>query len=178
MAAATGCLLRRGVAIRDVPSDGDCIFHAIGYKIQWLYKLGPDGGPPRPGHPGSAWRAYCVNYTVTTTDTLEGMTIPAWVEACTGLTLARYVTLMSHARDRDSWGGFLEAALIATAWGRGLVIVSLRACAEGYQVLAHAGSAPADTRYIAYICWTGGHWVRTRSTPEAATSVQHWRRAS
>ena len=77
----------------------------------------------------------------TTEEMVSDMTIPAWVEACTGLPVDRYIAQMSHADGPETWGGFLEAALICKAWGRGLVVVMLMSRpGMPYQVLSHVGA--------------------------------------
>ena len=109
------------IGCKDVPGDGNCLFHAIGQELADNFR----GHPKLPGpdaKDGAAWRSWLLEYIRTTADEINSSTVQEWVAFVTNLSMEQYLERMSiavsHAVGREAWGGFLEAALIAHAWGR------------------------------------------------------------
>jgi hypothetical protein len=177
--AEHGCVLRRGVATRDVPADGNCLFHAFGAEVHNAYKdslLPPGISADQAQAPGQAWREYFLDYIRTTTDVVDGLSIRDWIEASEGKSLEDYCQLMAVARGPETWGGFLDVAVLCHAWGRGLRCIMLQSLeGGGYQALACAGSRSSDpaVRCI-YIAWNGSHWVRARVKQDVAATLSAW----
>ena len=44
---------------------------------------------------------------------IEGKSVHYWVTVCTGMSASRYLESVRANAGRSSWGGFLEAALLA-----------------------------------------------------------------
>ena len=152
---------------KDVPGDGNCLFHAIGQEIADKFRRhaklpGPDA------QDGAAWRSWLLEYIRTTADEIHSSSVQEWVAIVTNLSTEQYIERMgiaaSHAVGREAWGGFLEAALIAHAWGRavdepiGCLMFSLQG--GNARLLSWTGSRTSRTQVA--ILWSGHHWCRLR----------------
>ena len=90
------------------PPDGDCFFHSIAHEAARIKgkKLKTGAGPLiraelfRQVRDDHAW-------------SIEGKSVHYWVTLCTGMSASRYLESMRANAGRSSWGGFLEAALLA-----------------------------------------------------------------
>ena len=154
---------RNMMAMKDVPGDGNCLFHAIGREIANKFtkhvKLpGPDAMD------GGSWRVWLLHYIQTTSDEIDGSSIAEWVAVATGQTVQQYVQRMASAGGSETWGGFLEAALIVHAWSRAIGTpigcVFLSEENQGAKLMSWIGSYTA-AHQIACV-WSGDHWQRFR----------------
>ena len=175
-----GIVSRSGVVIpsnlfgcKDVPSDGDCLFHAVGREIAQRFRghallPGPDA------QAGSSWRIWLLQYVRTTGDEIDGSSVAEWVAVVTGKTVEQYTEIMGVAGGRETWGGFLEVALMMHAWGRtigqfvGCVLFGLED--RSARLLSWAGSRTAEDQIA--IIWSGNHWLRLRMMPEGWKRVR------
>lgn len=169
-----GCVLPPElVQCKDVPGDGNCLFHSIGLEIRQAF---PGVGlPPNTegSAPGAGWRAYMLQFAARNPQFPIGdFSVEEIIRACQGCSVAEYCHAMTSAA---SWGGFLEASILCHAFGRNLAIVLLEATAEGHwHVLAWVGPSGADAKLI-YAAWLGNHWQRARLQPGGARLVRRWR---
>ena len=167
--------------VKDVPADGNCLFHAIGREIATLCK-GDAGLPPNP-FDGQVWRELLMDYVQTSRDIISGTTVQDWVCLLCGVSSpAEYAAHMSHVRGRDTWGGFVEASLIASMWksraaevkNRALSIVMLQqAGPDAHHTLSHSGSEEANS-ILVIASWTGLHWMRARVQPAIVAELRAW----
>ena len=180
--APRGCQLpAQLVSIKDVPGDGDCLFHSLGLEIQSACPTVPRPPGVQAPFPGAAWRAFVISYVRRNSQTeIEGgLTVEQLISSATGHSVAEYCRIMA-SRDscgRDSWGGFLEASLLCQAWGQDLSIVLLGALGDNWQVLAWTGNTGPNAR-IVYAAWIGNHWQRARLRRAGAHLVRAWRSES
>jgi hypothetical protein len=174
-------LPERLVQVRDVPADGDCLFHSLGREISH-YFAGNERLPPNPGS-GKSWRDFLMNYVRTTSDAIDGTSIQDWIALVTRMDIDEYIHSMRLAGNRDTWGGFMEASLLWKAWSAHsgsqghVVMLECVEAADGsksYRVLAWAGSDDPKSFRIC-IAWLGNHWVRARLTAEARRLIEEWR---
>ena len=156
---------------KDVPGDGNCLFHAIGQEIADKFR-GHAKLPGPDAKDGAAWRSWLLEYIRTTADEINSSSVQEWVAIVTNLSTEQYIERMgiaaSHAVGREAWGGFLEAALIAHAWGRA-VGEPIGCLMFGWQggnarLLSWTGSRAA--RMQVAILWSGHHWCRLRLRPD------------
>lgn len=169
-----GCVLPPElVGCRDVPADGNCLFHALGIEIRRAFpgaKLPPntDGKAP-----GAGWRAYLLQFATQNPQHLvEDFTVEELINACQGCDVATYCRSMESAA---SWGGFLEASILAHAWGQDLAVILLQATAEGhFHVMAWLGPTGEGVRPI-YAVWLQNHWQRARLRADGFRIVRAWR---
>lgn len=168
------------VSTREVPPDGDCLFHAWGYEVQSTY---PDASMPpgvvRSQYCGAAWRQFMLTWLQANSDfTLDGSPVHSWLMAVTGRTVPEFIEHMRVARGRDTWGGFWDVTLLGMAWGRAIKSVMLEARTDGWQAVAVAGPAGSIPGRLpgltVAIAWTGSHWVRARMQRAAVRQVQEW----
>ena len=109
-----------------------------------------------------------MEYIRTTADEIDNSTIQEWVAVVTNRTVEQYLERMSIVDGRETWGGFLEASLIAHAWGRavdapvGCIMCGLQA--DGAALMSWTGSRTA--RHQIAIVWSGNHWCRLRLTED------------
>ena len=175
--SAQGCpLAKHLVATRDVPHDGDCLFHAWGGEVQ---KLFPDERMPEnvkiDMHSGSAWRQFMLKWLQANHgQVLEGVPLAAWL----GEEVGAYCTRMRRAKGRDTWGGMLETVLLGLAWGRRVQCVLLASRADGWQAMSISGSQIGSVAegpgVVIAIAWDGVHWVRARLTKAALLARAIW----
>ena len=170
-------LERRLVQTKDVPSDGACLFHALGTELKCVF-------PQRPNQPASAqgWRERLVDYVLFTNDCVGGTTVQDWVSLATGMEVGDYVVHMGRP---TTWGSFLEVSLIVQMWSRApeaggaaeeapLTVVILQDNgAGGFQTLSFVGSSAPESKIVS-IAWQGAHWVRARLKPQAVDQVTRW----
>ena len=170
-------LERHLVDTRDVPSDGACLFHALGTELKCVF-------PQRPNQPASAqgWRERLVDYVLFTNDCVGGTTVQDWVSLATGMEVGDYVVHMGRP---TTWGSFLEVSLIVQMWSRApeaggaaeeapLTVVILQDNgAGGFQTLSFVGSSAPESKIVS-IAWQGAHWVRARLKPQAVDQVTRW----
>ncbi len=128
----------RALAINDarvmcVPSDGDCLLTAVALE------LGRCLGRPPAKNPGAGCRQVCVKSVrrgLQEEWTLHGLPLRDASIAATGFRQpAEYLQQMEKpAAGRESWGGFLEAALLTQHFQVPLII--WEQCEQGYRCLA------------------------------------------
>jgi len=154
------------IACKDVRGDGNCLFHAIGQELAAKFP-GHVKLPQPDAKDGAVWRSWLMDYIRTTVDEINSSTVQEWVAVVTNLSVAQYLERMSIARGQETWGGFLEAALIAYAWGRavnepiGCLMFSWRG--SDAALMSWTGSRTARTQVA--IIWSGHHWCRLRLKP-------------
>jgi hypothetical protein len=163
------------VQTSDVPGDGNCMFHAAGREVLFKFK-GHVGLPADPMN-GQSWRTMVMDFVAAVgEDCLDGTPINEWI-ALQGEEPRRYLQRMRAVRNRRSWGGMFELALLAKAWegasGEALCIVMLQRTIGGYKLLSFAGPA-AGTRI--FVAWLGAHWVRCRVKSCAMSAISIWMR--
>ena len=119
----------REVALRDVPGDGDCLFHALRMEFNGCAKTSRPklflvGRPALPD--GAALRAWFLEYVRTTDAILDGLPASMWLEA----PVEEYCEAMRRpdAADRNTWGGV-----------RGSLYYRRRCRRQGFS--SHAGQA-------------------------------------
>ena len=108
------------VVTRNVPADGNCLFHALGIEIADALPLAVlpagarvDGRGPNPTYPGAAWRRAVLRHVQGSTNpSMDGHTPGEWL-LMTGWTMERYLRRMTTSLSKRSWGGQLEAAFVA-----------------------------------------------------------------
>ena len=145
-------LERRLVQTKDVPSDGACLFHALGTELKYVF-------PQRPSQPASAqgWRERLVDYVLFTNDCVGGTTVQDWVSLATGMEVGDYVVHMGRP---TTWGSFLEVSLIVQMWSRApeaggaaeeapLTVVILQDNgAGGFQTLSFVASSAPESKIV------------------------------
>ena len=171
-----GCQLpAQLVSIKDVPGDGDCLFHSLGLEIQSACPTAPRPPGVQAPFPGAAWRAFVISYVRSNPQAaVDGLTVEQLISSAAGQSVAEYCRIMAS---RDSWGGFLEASLLSQAWGQNLAIVLLGAMGNDWQVLAWTGDTGPTAR-IVYAAWFGNHWQRARLQRAGVQLVRAWRAES
>ena len=153
------------VQLLNVPRDGNCLFHALQRELRGG---GPDRRPRllRPDMPdgmdGQALRDWLMEHVRVSRDVLDGLTPRGWLETL-GMSVKSYVQQMRKVTDRDSWGGLVEAALVGTAVGASVLMLTARA--EGYHVTAWAEAGGRNVERTICVCWDGEHWQRARLRP-------------
>jgi hypothetical protein len=115
-----------------------------------------------------------LQYVRTTGDEIDGSSVAEWVAVVTGKTVEQYTEIMGVAGGRETWGDFLEVALMMHAWGRaigqfvGCVLFGLED--RSARLLSWAGSRTAEHQIA--IIWSGNHWLRLRMMPEGWKRVR------
>ena len=110
-----------------------------------------------------------MEYIRTTADEIDDSTIQEWVAIVTNRLVEQYLERMSAGTassrvGQETWGGFLEASLIAQAWGRaveapvGCLMFSL----QGGNVALMSWTGSRTAREQIAIVWSGNHWCRLR----------------
>ena len=154
---------RNLIGCKDVRGDGNCLFHAVGQEIADKFR----GHAKLPGpnaKDGAVWRSWLMEYIRTTADEIDNSTIQEWVAVVTNRTVEQYLERMSIADGRETWGGFLEASLIAHAWGRavdapaGCIMFGL----QGGNAALMSWTGSRTARQQIAIAWSGHHWCRLR----------------
>ena len=113
-----------------------------------------------------------MEYIRTTADEVNSSPVQEWVSVVTNLSVAQYLERMSiaasHAVGREAWGGFLEAALIAYAWGRAVdePIGCLMFSWQGGNAALMSWTGSRTARKQVAIIWSGHHWCRLRLKPD------------
>jgi hypothetical protein len=117
-----------------------------------------------------------VNYVRKQPDIKIGdFTIRDLIQFTHSCTIPQYCESMANVGSEESWGGFVEAALLCQAWGNNLTIVLLRPHRERrqWQTLAWAGAPGRETQLVC-AAWLGNHWVRAVLTPNGHAKVRQW----
>ena len=169
-----GHVSRKGVRVprtelgcKDVPGDGDCLFHSIGREIADNFRRHLSLPGPDPTQ-GGVWRSWLLHYIRTTADEIDGSSIAEWTALVTRKTVEEYTESMTSVRGPETWGGFLEASLIVHAWGKlagegfGCLMLSLPDRFGDATVMAWLGDRAAPKQLG--IIWSGNHWLRARLT--------------
>jgi hypothetical protein len=153
-----------GVDMIEVPSDGACLFHAIGYGIGQHYagtQLGTNKVPiPFGADAGSFWRKFLVWFVKTAGRhgvSIQGYPMKDWIHASTRKTIDEYC---KHMGESTTWGGMLEAALLAFGFKRGLAIAILSkpSSEEEAAVLTVVGTSVHETIATIAVVWDGSHY--------------------
>ena len=172
-----GCVLAAGTwAVRDVPADGDCLFHSLGKEIAG--KFPHHAALPAEPLQGSSWRAFLMEFAVESSDVvMDDLTVAEWLAIVCGQTVEEYVSAMHVVRGRETWGGMIDASFLASAWsrriGQDVAAILLAENADGaMQALAWLGPRTAAETICA--AWQGNHWVRARLRPAATEVVRAW----
>ena len=166
-------LAPKSVAIKDVPSDGNCLFHALQRELR------ADPGTGRPGllqpgmdrgTDGQALREWLLQHIQTIPDEMEGQPLQTWL----GMPREQYMEEMRVPRGRETWGGYLEVCLISKALGVSVLMLTTRAA--GHHVTAWTSPDLHDVRRTVAVIWTGAHWQRARLSREAWENLRlSWR---
>ena len=163
---------RKLIGCRDVPGDRNCLFHAIGRGIADKFP----GHAKLPGpnaKDGAVWRSWLMEYIRTTAGEIDNSTIQEWVAVVTNRPVEQYLERMSAGTassrvGQEAWGGFLEASLIAQAWGRAvdapLGCLMFRLQDRNAALMSWTGSRTARVQIA--IAWSGNHWCRLRLTED------------
>ncbi len=164
------------VQAKQVPGDGNCLFHAIGRELTAAFPA--HAAFPRRPNDGQSWRDFLMDYVVSTSDVVSGMPVQEWVAVATNLDLETYVATMSAPLSRESWGGFLEVSLLLHAWKQHVAPVELGAVLlervdGGYKVLTWIGDRNEGSTTI-FAVWTGDHWDRARVRAAAFPPLRAW----
>ena len=159
------------VAVIDVPSDGDCLFHALDAETHRLHnrtwaKDGTSGG--------THLRTLICRWIAKHVDTvMDGHTIRRWI-TLDGETVDQYMARMRTVGGLNSWGGFFEVAVYVAITRERLpmrIAVLSRTEGGGASILAVVGS---DRAHEASIIWTGTHWMIARVTSDGWGIVRQW----
>ena len=105
-----------------------------------------------------------MEYIRTTADEIDNSTIQEWVAVVTNRPVEQYLERMSIGGGRETWGGFLEASLIAQAWGRavGAPVGCLMFSLQGGNAALMSWTGSRTAREQIAIVWSGNHWCRLR----------------
>lgn len=115
-----------------VPGDGTCFFHAVGVSL---------------GMHGMDVRRECAAALIKLKDTeFNGLTFEQWVQHGEAVPLEAYARRVA----RDLWGGGLEMAVLATQFGRPIVVYAASGPVRGGPAGPDNGGQPA--RKIATFC--------------------------
>ena len=168
-----GCVLPLdSVKTKDVPGDGDCMFHAWGVEVRARFPdlCARDGAEV--AAPGRYWREYLVAFVQKPGSILDNRSVTEWVRVVARKSVAAYA---AYVRSRvRPWGGFFELCLLCAAWGHGIACGVLQRTAVGYRVLGVCGAAPARRTHIIFLLWTGNHYQRARMHPRTRQIVSDW----
>ncbi len=164
------------VQTKQVPGDGNCLFHAIGREL--TSALPAHIALPRSPNDGQSWRQFLLDYVVSTSDCLSGRPVQEWVTVTTSMDLETYVATMSAVHGRESWGGFLEVSLLLHAWKQHVAPVGLGALLfervdDGYKAMTWIGDQSEGSKTI-FAVWTGSHWDRARVRPAGFAPLRAW----
>ena len=86
----------KSVQCKDVPSDGACLFHALGQEIAGAFR------GAKLASSAQAWREMLLAYVLPTTDCMGGTPVQDWVSLVSGMDVGAYVAQIHPA----AWGGF------------------------------------------------------------------------
>ena len=173
----------KSAVTKDVPSDGNCLFHAFGVEAtQWF----SDRGLPSPARPqGQPWRDFLLSSIRASPDSpLDGSTVRNWLASSDHPDLEAYLRLMSDPDlPRGAWGGFLEISFMCHFSHRDLACYVLEHCPqaadnETFTAVAVVGKRPGQADRFICIAWLGNHWVRARAHPHGARALKQWSMAS
>jgi len=160
------------VNTRDVPGDGDCMFHAWGLELRARFPDLLSHGGAEVAAPGRYWREYLVAFVTNPDSLLDNLLVSEWVRIVTRKSVAEYVAyIRSQTRP---WGGFFELCVLCVAWGHGLSCGVLERVAGGYRVLGVCGATPSSRSHSVFLLWTGGHYMRARVQEQARKTIQEW----
>ena len=168
-----GCILPAdSVQTRDVPGDGDCMFHAFGLEVHARFPELLSHGGAEVRAPGRYWREYLVAFVTNPGSILDNQPVTEWVQTVADKSVADYTAyIRSQVRP---WGGFFELCLLCAAWGRGLSCGVLQQTATGYRILGVCGATPSNRSHFVFLLWTGAHYMRARVVKQARQTIQEW----
>ena len=156
-------LARADVVLRDVPSDGNCFFHALQCELRGSTavrrpSLLRDDMPQ--GTDGQALREWFLKYITTTTDIIDGMAVSRWLDR----PIEQYCREMRHGdvADERTWGGFPEAAIIANTLPGLASVLLLDIRDDGAHAITWSRPSVRDPARIVCLAWLGRHWQRAR----------------
>ena len=176
----TACRLPAShVQTKDVPGDGNCLFHAMGLEIRHVLptaRLPAEAGDDRPG---AAWRAAMLRHVEhSQARSMDGHTPTEWLRQL-GQSLDGYLRRMRVPLSRRSWGGQVEAAFVADMLrdhALRVTILTQDPATSAFVPFAAVGSAqPAASIYVV---WTGQHYLRARLIRQAQAAVSAWCQAA
>ena len=151
------------VELRDVPADGDCLFHALRMEFNGCAKTSRPklvlvGRPALPD--GAALRAWYLEYIRTTDVVLDGLPVSMWLEK----PVEEYCDAMRRpdVADGNTWGGFVDACIIADAVEGKASILMLDERLDGFHAIAWSRTDIRDHRRIVTLAWMETHWMRAR----------------
>ena len=172
------CILAEWVTLRDVPGDGDCMFHALGREIYSRYPHEPEMqyAGAKSNEPGPFWRKYLTAFASFSQRRVDGLSVAEWIEVVTRRTVPDYIAYVNS--QRRPWGGFFELALICAAWRRGLCCVVLEPRAGSFRVLGTAGAQQAERLQTVYLSWSGNHYQRARVQAQGSKRIREWENTS
>jgi len=126
--------------VKDVPGDGNCLFHAIGRSL---------------GVPNRDLRDLVISYLRVPNQTIRGENLNNWVP-----NLDSYIEEMSL---NSMWGGALESSIVAHMFNR-RILVYVRSKNGGASLLAEY---PPENQYFKdlAILYTGNHYMQLIETP-------------
>ena len=171
--SGAGCIVPLdAVNTRDVPGDGDCMFHAWGLELRARFPELLGSGGAEVAAPGRYWREYLVAFVANPDSILDDRPVREWVRAVARKSVDEYAAYI-RAQNRP-WGGFFELCLLCAAWGHGLSCGVLERTAVGYRVLGVCGAAPSRRSHSVFLLWTGGHYMRARVRQQARKTISEW----
>ena len=163
------------VEIVKVAGDGNCFFEAAGRELCRI-------GRKEWERPGIQCRRFCLDIIedgLKSGIQIHGLPMDTAIEAATGLSAAEYVKKMQFGSSWDaaSWGGFLEASLIAQEYNAPFLIFEV--IAAGYRVIAEMNMPENGEKWSSTCCivWTGSHYDRLKILLPKLRLCQHQRPA-
>jgi len=193
VSAEHGCICEGSeVATKDVPGDGNCLFHALWAELLAEHLREPClpanlaalfanmPSPAAASRNGHLLRQWYLRYVASTRDMIEEMSVQEWIAVSTGTSAQEYIARMKQKSGsglgRAQWGGYLDIFLICHACRGGhIMCIVLQAMAGGrYRVVALAGVLEERARVIC-VAWTGNRWVRARLSRKGHERVREWR---
>ena len=152
-----------------IPPDGNCLFGSfIVGKLCFLdRKRALPEEPAAQAQLVSKWAASCRKHFVTLMHkrgegNIDEVPMAEVIRASTGMSTAEYLDRMSKPIvDRSSWGGFMEASIMAVKWRCRIVFFGWEPDQRRLRSWSHVGddvnSAHRDRGRIA-VAWTGTHF--------------------
>lgn len=135
----------------DVPGDGTCLFHAIGYQ----FKLD-----------GHFLRKKIINFLVEHPDaTLHDQSLRNWIQWDEGISLESYIRKLKAGK----WGGALETTILASMLNTRIFVYEPKGnlCRRVSEALPDSSIPKLNVKEIPFICvlWLGkSHYMSLRAT--------------
>ncbi len=152
------------VQLRDVPGDGDCLFHAL--QLELVAKSrGQQQGLLRNDMPQGGERVRLADMVVGVCRLLQRSRGRPSLGILVGHTPAAIPARDASWREqpKEDMGGFLEVVFLTTALqAQNVSVLMLERRAEGFLVIAWSRAEVRDATRIVCAAWSGAHWQRAR----------------